>query len=124
MYCMYCGTQNQEDAPYCMNCGQVLVQVVPPAVQDLGQDPAIRMLLPVGRSGLAIAAGYLGLFATLCFPAPIALLVGILAIRDIKRHPEKHGMGRAIFGVVMGALGTVIVAIFLVAILVQAVKGH
>ena len=64
----------------------------------------MRFLLPVGRSGLAILAGYAGLFAILVFPAPIALILGILAFRDIKRHPEKHGMGRAVFALVMGGI--------------------
>lgn len=66
------------------------------------------MLLPVGRSALSIAAGYAGLFAVLCLPAPIALILGILAVMDMKKHPEKRGMGRAIFGIVMGALFTVV----------------
>ena len=72
----------------------------------LGEDPAIRMLLPVGRSLWAIAAGYLGLFSVLFCPAPIAVVVSLIAIRDIRKHPEKHGMGRAIFGLVMGLLGS------------------
>src|SRR5262249_26728234 len=46
--------------------------------QDLGDDPGIRMLLPVGRSGWAIAAGYLGLISVLCIPSPLALIAGIL----------------------------------------------
>jgi hypothetical protein len=66
----------------------------------------MRILLPVGRSGWAIAAGYLGLFAFLVVPAPLALVAGILAVIDIRRHPEKHGMGRAVFGIAIGALGT------------------
>ena len=70
----------------------------------------MRMLLPVGRSGWAIAAGYLGLLAVLLLPAPFALLTGVLAVRDIRRHPDRLGMGRAIFGIVMGALGTVVLA--------------
>lgn len=66
------------------------------------------MLIPVGRSGWAIAAGYAGLFSVILIGAPFALIFGILAIRDIRRsrktdHP-KHGMGRAIFGIVMGSL--------------------
>jgi len=76
----------------------------PPA--RLGDDPAMRWVLPVGRSGWAIAAGYLAFFSVLMFPAPFALAIGVIAIRDIKRNPSKHGMGRAVFGVVMGALGT------------------
>jgi len=71
------------------------------------------MLLPVGRSGLAIAAGYLGLFAVLLVPAPFALLLGGLAVRDIRRHPDKHGMGRAVFGIVMGVLGSIALVVML-----------
>jgi predicted acyltransferase len=70
----------------------------------------MRMILPVGRSGLAIAAGYAGLFAVLLVPAPLALLLGVLAARDLRRNPTKHGMGRAVFGIVMGALGSVALA--------------
>jgi hypothetical protein len=70
-------------------------------------DPALALLIPIGRSGLAIAAGYVGLFAVLLIPAPFAILLGVLALKDIKAHPEKSGNGRAIFGIVMGVLGTV-----------------
>jgi hypothetical protein len=74
---------------------------------DIGADATMRMLLPVGRSGWAIAAGYLGLFSVLVIFAPISLIVSIIAIRDIRKH-DKRGMGRAIFGLIMGALFTVI----------------
>jgi len=92
-------------------------QTPPPAARHLGDDAGIRLLLPVGRSGWAIAAGYLGLFSLVLLPAPIALLVSIIAIRDIRGskssdHP-KHGMGRAIFGLIMGILGTAVLLLFL-----------
>lgn len=74
-------------------------------------DPSMRWVMPVGRSGWAIAAGYLGLFAVLLLPAPFALAIGIVAIVDIKKHPDKHGMGRAIFGVTMGAIFTTLLMI-------------
>lgn len=64
------------------------------------------MLIPVGRSPWAIAAGYLGLLSLLGLPAPIALAVGIVAVIDIRKNPDRHGMGRAIFGIVMGLLGS------------------
>jgi hypothetical protein len=83
--------------------------------QDLGDDPAMRLLLPVGLSGWAIAAGYLGLISVLCFPSPLALIAGVLAIRAIRRDPKKHGMGRAIFGIVMGGIGTVCLVLLLIA---------
>jgi len=73
-----------------------------------GDDPVMRMLLPVGRSGWAIAAGYLGLLSLLGVFAPFALITGILAVRDIRKHPEKHGLGRAWFGIIMGALLSIV----------------
>ncbi len=74
--------------------------------KNLGDDAAIRMLLPVGRSLWAIAAGYFGLFSLVCLPAPIAVILGLIVIWDIRHHPEKHGMGRAIFGLAMGLAGS------------------
>jgi hypothetical protein len=85
---------------------------------DIGQDAGIRMLIPVGRSGWAIAAGYLGLFSFVVLPAPISLIVALIAISDIRKHPEKHGMGRAIFGLVMGILGTVALVFGLISMIV------
>jgi hypothetical protein len=89
----------------------------PPQPKRLGDDAAMRMLLPVGRSAWAIAAGYLGLFSLIVLPAPLAILVSVVAIWDVRRsqsspHP-KHGMGRAIFGLVMGILGTAIILFFM-----------
>ena len=75
----------------------------------------MRMLLPVGRSGWAIAAGYLGLFSFVIFPAPLALAVSIVAIIHLRRNPKLHGMGRALFGLIMGILGTAMFAIGVVA---------
>jgi hypothetical protein len=87
------------------------------AQKPIGDDAGVRMLLPVGRSGWAIAAGYLGLVSILGVFAPFAVIVSIIAIRDIKSHPDRHGMGRAVFGLVMGILGCVILAFAVVGIL-------
>ncbi len=73
-----------------------------PPSRDLGKSGAMRMVLPVGRSGWAIAAGYLGLFSILVVPAPFAIIAGIIAIRNIRRNPDLHGIPRAIFGIVCG----------------------
>jgi hypothetical protein len=88
----------------------------PRAHHDLGEDAAMRMLLPVGRSGWAIAAGYMGLFAMLCFPAPVAIILGVIAIVHLRRNPKLHGWGRAIFGLVMGIVCTVPLVIMLVSL--------
>ena len=82
--------------------------------RDLGDDPAMRMLLPVGLSGWAIVSGYLGLISVLAVPGPFAVLTGILAIREMRRNPKKHGMGRALFGIFMGSIGTIFLLLLLV----------
>lgn len=88
-----------------------------PRQARFGDSAVERMLLPVGRSIWAIAAGYLGLFSAIVFPAPIALIVSIIAIFDIRKsrtsaHP-KYGLGRAVFGLIMGLLGTALLVMFL-----------
>jgi hypothetical protein len=87
-------------------------QLPPP--RPIGDDPMMRVLLPVGRSGWAIAAGYLGLLSFLGVFGPFALLTGILAVIDIRRNPQKHGMGRAVFGIVMGVLSSAAILIALI----------
>jgi len=86
-----------------------------PQRRSIGDNAGIRALLPVGRSGLAIAAGYVGLASLVVWPAAlVAILLGILAIRDIKRNEGKHGMGRAIFALIAG--GIVIVGLLVLII--------
>lgn len=97
-------------APYAQAAPQPIPQ------RSIGDDPLMRMVLPVGRSGWAIAAGYLGLLSFLVVFAPFALATGILAVVDIKKNPHKHGMGRAIFGIVMGALGSILLVFFVIAL--------
>ncbi len=84
-----------------------VAQAYMPPPNPIANDAAMRMLIPVGRSGWAIAAGYCGLFALIPILAPIAIIVSIVALRDLKKHPESHGKGRAIFGLVMGCLFTI-----------------
>ena len=108
MYCASCGAEMTAQASTCEKCGWRVLQTKP-----IADDPAMRLLLPVGRSWLAIVAGYLGLFSVLIIPAPLALLFGILAAIDVHNHPKKHGMGRAIFGIVMGGIFSMVFAVFM-----------
>jgi len=85
-----------------------------PPTPNPADSAGMRMLLPVGRSGWAIAAGYLGLFGLIVIPAPLALIVSIIAIIDIQKSRKtdkpKYGMGRAIFGLIVGLIGTSLLA--------------
>ena len=117
MFCPKCGAINGDSAYTCGKCGRVLrTRIVTRDQSRLADDPKMRMLMPVGRSGLAIAAGYAGLFAMMIFPAPIALILGIWAIVDLRRNPKMLGMGRAVFGTIMGALFTMVLLWFIYAL--------
>lgn len=120
--CPFCAELIAESAIKCRFCGSMLSTTQGAAShaahdrKSIGDNVAIRMILPVGRSGLAIAAGYLGLLSVLIIPAPFAVLTGILAIWQIRCDPKKHGMGRAIFGIVMGGI-VIITTVMLIGII-------
>ena len=114
MFCKECGKEINDMAVVCVHCG---VSTVAPQKGTNQSDAAMRMLLPVGRSGYAIAACYLGLFSVLFIFAPFALLFGILGVKDIKKNKDKHGMGRAIFGIIMGAIFSILLVVLIVGIL-------
>ena len=65
-------------------------------------------LLPVGRSGLAIAAGYCGLFSFVPLVHVAALVLSILAARDLQRDKFKRGWGRVAVGLLGGVFFTVL----------------
>jgi len=115
--CPFCAEMIDAQSVRCRYCQSDLTTnpVVSPPSPNIGDDAGMRMLLPVGRSLWAIAAGYLGLFSIICIPAPLAVIISGVAIYDLKKHPEKHGMGRAIFGLVMGGLGSIGLLVGLVA---------
>jgi hypothetical protein len=76
-----------------------------PAQDEHGPSDAMHWLLPVGRSGASIAAGYVAIFAMFVWPlGPVALGLGIWALARARQGG--HGRGRAVFAVVAGALAT------------------
>jgi hypothetical protein len=79
-----------------------------PTVQTAAKDDPMRFVMPLNPSVWALGAGYLGLFSVTLIFAPFALIVGLVALKDLNEHPEKTGKGRAWFGVIMGGICTVI----------------
>jgi len=81
---------------------------------SITKDPDLKYILPVNRSGAAIAAGYLGLFNLSIFlgifTAIPAIVLGILGLRNIKQHPGRMGKGRAWFGIISGIFSLLIIA--------------
>lgn len=83
--------------------------MLPALAQHIPDDGgALNLLIPIGpQSGVAIAAGYLGILSLTVVPGPLALALGIFALRDLKAHPHKRGLGRALTGIIMGGLATI-----------------
>jgi hypothetical protein len=86
-----------------------------PTGQPTAPNPFVALLVPLGRSGWAILAGYLGLVSVLVLPAPFAILCGVLAIKDIRKNPHKLGLVRAWFGIIAGSIGLIALFVLIVA---------
>lgn len=75
-----------------------------PAPQH-GPGDVAHWLVPVGRSGVSIAAGYVGLVALFVWAlGPVAIWLGVLGLR--RARTGGHGSGRSWFGIVVGVLAT------------------
>ncbi|WP_305790055.1 DUF4190 domain-containing protein [Symbioplanes lichenis] len=84
----------------------------------MGSSPkdAAHWLVPTGRSWQSIVAGYLGLVTLVIWIlGPVATAIGIWALRRAAREGT-HGGGRAIFGIVAGALSTTLLVAVLATI--------
>lgn len=106
MYCPKCGAANGDNSFRCVACGEIIQPLQQVQSANMADSAVMRALLPIGRSWWAIAAGYAGLFSLLLVPAPFALLLGVLALRDLRNHPHLYGKGRAVFALIMGGLGS------------------
>lgn len=74
-----------------------------------GQQPSdeLHWVLPTGRSGWSIAAGYVALFATVIwFLGPVSLALGFKALAVANRDGTR-GRGRAVFAIVVGVPSTI-----------------
>lgn len=115
MFCPNCMTSNDDNATVCVKCGR---NFKTGEVPQGNQEPITAgFAVPVGRTGLAIVAGYLGLLSIIPIFAPISLVVSIVALVKLKKTPGKLGRGRAIFGLIMGILGTSLLVYVSIAII-------
>jgi Protein of unknown function (DUF2510)/Domain of unknown function (DUF4190) len=104
-----------DGATWTPNVAPAPASALPPAprVGAAPSDP-VHWLVPTGRSGQSIVAGYVALFATVIWPlGPVALCLGLWAL-STSRRTGTHGRGRAVFAIVVGALATLATLAWLV----------
>jgi hypothetical protein len=117
--CSVCSEHILAVAKKCRYCGAYLDPALKAeALRASGFDAWVSN---EGRPPSAIAAGYLGLFSVLPLFGIAAIMTSIIALRKLKREPYLLGKGRAYFGLIMGVGFTVLYAIPLGALLLQAV---
>ena len=112
-FCQKCGCELPEENSVCPKCGYY------PGQGEVNKS--LSLIVPIGRSGYAIAAGYLGLLSPLLVFAPFAILFGILALVDIRKHPEKLGKVRAWLGIILGGLVT---GLFVFSMIIMAFDSY
>src|SRR5262249_19122730 len=57
-------------------------------------DAHMKYILPVNRSGWAIAAGYVGLFSFFPVISYFGVLVSLIGAWHLRKNPKKLGWGR------------------------------
>ena len=100
-------------------CGSCGVRVVMADEALRAERSSLRFVVPMNTSAWAIAAGYAGLFCLILVPGPVALILGAVAVWDLKRRPNVSGRGRAWFGLIAGVLATALLGVIVVARLSQ-----
>ena len=75
-----------------------------------GARPTAPGILPY-TNGPALAGYYVGVGSIVCFigllAAPVAIVLGILGLRKVKRDPTVKGTAHAIVGIVLGSLSII-----------------
>lgn len=88
--------------------------------QYLSDNPGMRLVLPIGCTGWAIASGYCGLCSFIPFLgillALLSILFGILAINVIRHNPHKHGIARIVIGWIVASLSLIGHACFILSL--------
>jgi hypothetical protein len=122
--CPFCGERILAIARKCRFCEEYL----DPALREADRKPGgvEGLILPVGRPGSAIAAGYFGLLSM--FPligiifAIGAVITGMMALRTFKSDPHLRGRGRAWFGLIVGSVMTPIQVLLIISLIVELTR--
>jgi hypothetical protein len=108
--CPICQQEIHDAAIKCRYCKNWLVS------SHLGGDayPGV-CIQPPNTSGMAIASMVLGILWIYWVGSIVALILGYLALREIRRDPQRiEGRGMAIAGIILGWVGIVTLVLVLI----------
>lgn len=110
MYCGRCGTQNDDNARFCSECGADLSPVNPAAVtvqpiQPIQPAPAVVPIAPthINKNNVLCCVGFYGALASIVLlgtTAPVFFTVSIIGLIQSKKKKEL-GSGLAIAGIII-----------------------
>src|SRR5258708_6362861 len=114
VFCLKCGTALAEGAYFCPKCG---ADNSPGAITPTGSTPGApdTPVQPQQTSGMAIGSLVCGLFPFLILPSIAAVILGHIALSQIKRSAGRlKGSGMAIAGLVLGYGSVAFIPIILI----------
>ncbi|MBY0524142.1 MAG: hypothetical protein K2R98_12125 [Gemmataceae bacterium] len=129
--CPFCGKRIQATSHKCMYCGAFLEAAEGRSIEFPSDELHARKgnwWLPADQSRWAVAAGYLGVLALVPYLGLafglLAVMCGVMALRDLNRHPALRGQGRAYLGLVLGGLGSLYNVFVLAAVVLPHFVGR
>jgi hypothetical protein len=116
MYCSKCGTEMPLQSSFCSNCGTQVNSTSPTSQYQFQATPG-SLSQPPRTAGLAIAA-----FVVALFFAPLGLIMGYLARREIRASGGNlGGSGLATTAIVLGWISVAFIFfLFVLAITIAA----
>lgn len=103
MYCGRCGTQNQDNARFCSECGADLSPVNPAAVpvqpiQPIQPAPAVVPIAPthINKNNILCCVGFYGALASIVLLGTTAPVFFVISIIGLIQSKKKNELGRGL----------------------------
>ena len=103
MYCGRCGTQNDDNARFCSECGADLSPVNPAAVpvqpiQPIQPAPAVVPIAPthINKNNVLCCVGFYGALASIVLLGTTAPVFFVISIIGLIQSKKKNELGRGL----------------------------